>query len=197
MTPQKHLHDLQQLVTRFSLIERNHMIPGTDRHETDVEHSFSVALLGWFICNKYKLPLDQGKVLKYALCHDIVEVYAGDVGTFASTEERQRKTIAEAAALRRLSKEFPAFPDLLTTLQNYEVRADEESLFVWTIDKLQALILGDIDGWRPFARLGITYAQFCAKHADILEKASPYMKDIYTELLDYYKTTYYDKAAKN
>ena len=124
-------------------------------------------------------------------------MYAGDVNTFASPQERQQKIVAEAIALKRLTKEFSAFSDLVATLQNYEKRHDDESLFVWTVDKLQALILGDIDGWRPFARLGITYAQFCAKHAEILEKASPYMKDIYVELLDYYKTTYYDKAAKD
>lgn len=197
MSPRNHLHTLQQLVTAFSLVERNHLIPGTERHETDVEHSFSVAMLAWFICDKYNLPLNREKVLKYALSHDFVEVYAGDVSAFASPQKRQQKMVAEAIALKRLTKEFSAFPDLVATLQNYEKRRDDESLFVWTVDKLQALILGDIDGWRPFARLGITYSQFCDKHADILEKASPYMKDIYVELLDYYKTTYYDKAAKD
>lgn len=193
--PRKHLHDVQQLVTAFALIERRHLIPGTNRHETDVEHSFSVALLAWFICDKYNLPLDQSKVLKYALCHDIVEVYAGDVSAFAPEHERQQKTHDEAKALERLAKELD-FPDLITNMRAYEAREDDESLFIWTIDKLQALILGDIDGWRPFANLGITYQQFCDKHRDILSCASPYVKDVYVELLEYYKTTYYDQAAK-
>lgn len=67
----------------MSKVDRNHHILGSDRAENDVEHSYSVAILCWYLNDKLKLNLDIAKVLKYALVHDFPEVYAGDVNTFA------------------------------------------------------------------------------------------------------------------
>ena len=182
------------MVLDVAAIERNHTFVGSDRHENDIEHSFTVALLCWYICDRHNLKLDQAKVLKYAMAHDFVERYAGDTNTYASESDRRRKVQLEEAALERLSNEFSEFENLVNTMRAYEDKADDESLFVWTVDKMQQLILGDMDGWRPYQNIHVSYKHFEQKVTEQMGKASPYCKEIFTILFDYCKTTYYDKV---
>lgn len=191
--PQPLLFEVQRLVVDLALIDRNHHLAGHERHENDIEHSFTVAMLCWLICDQSKIALNLEKILKYALIHDFVERYAGDVNAFAPKEERDQKVELERAALDRLSSEFKDFGGLVAAMHDYEARADEEALFVWTVDKMQAYIMGDLDSWRPYKTLGISYERFVAKHAEQLAVCSPYAKEIFEALLAYCKTTFYDQ----
>ena len=187
------LFDLQQMTVDLALIDRNHYLAKTSRRENDIEHSMTVTLLCWYIHDKYEIDLDIAKILKYALSHDFVERYAGDVNTFASTDERAAKIQSEQASLERLAHEFSEFPDMVASMQKYEQKQDDESLFVWTVDKMQQLIMGDMDGWRPYAELGIRYDRFKAKYAELLEASSPHCREIFEGLIDYCSSTYYDR----
>lgn len=192
--PEPLLFALQGLVVDLALIERNHHLAGHEQSENDIVHSFAVAMLCWYICDTYAIPLDVTKILKYALIHDFTEKYVGDVSTYADEAARNKKGAMEKVALERLSNEFRRFNDLVGSLQAYESKADDEALFVWTVDKMQAYILGDMDNWRPYKRpIHITYDAFVAKHAEQLAQCSPYCKEIFSAVLDYCKTTYYDR----
>jgi putative hydrolase of HD superfamily len=191
--PDHILFELQKMSIDLALIDRNHYLAGTQRRENDIEHSFTVALLCWYIHDRHKIDLDIAKILKYALSHDFVERYAGDVNTFASAKDRQQKVKDEAAALTRLSTEFSDFPDLVSKMNDYELKQDEESLFVWTVDKMQQLIMGDLDAWRPYREISITFEQFCDKHIEQLQKSSRYIRTIFDALIEYSKTTYNTK----
>lgn len=184
---------IQQLSIDLSLIDRNHYLAGTDRRENDVEHSMTVALLCWYIHDKYRLDLDIGKILKYALSHDFVERYAGDVNTFASTSERNDKVLREKESFNRMSNEFQGFDDMITAMREYDLKGDEESLFVWSVDKMQQLIMGGMDNWRPYAEINISYDRFAAKYAELVTKSSKYCRDIFNGLVEYSKSTYYDQ----
>jgi len=191
--PHNTFFELQRLVVDLAFIKRNHHLIDSARQENDIEHSFMVALLCWYICSHYDLDLDLSKVLRYALAHDVVERYAGDTNSFASKAEREEKVKREKVAAERLGQEFSDFGDFVEAIHGYEAKADDEALFVWTVDKMQALVLGDLDGWRPFQKLDITYGQFLDKHSELIAQASPYCKEIFTSLVEYCKTTYYDR----
>ena len=189
------MFSLQQLVVDFSLIDRHHHLAKTNRHENDSEHSLAVIMLCWYIYDKDKPDLDIAKIFKYATAHDLVEVYAGDTNTFASKKERQDKLVAERKSLIRLSAEIGVFSDLVTSMHNYESKVEKEALFVWTVDKMQALIMGDMDDWRPYKELNISYAQFCTRYEELLSQSSPFCKELFAELIEYCKTTYYDRPV--
>ena len=190
------LHELQKLLTDLIKVERNHSIPGTDRHENVVEHSFSLAILCWRLFEELRPPLDIAKILKYSLVHDFPERgQTQDINTYAKDHERETKQELEAKQLLALSHEFADFPDFVISLRDYESRSDEESLFVWSVDKMQAIILGQIDNWRPYQTYGVTYAQFCAKGEEFLSKCSPYLKDVFREVYEEGRRTYYDQPA--
>jgi len=191
--PDPLLFSIQQMTIDMSLIDRKHYLPHTNRRENDIEHSMTVAILCWYILDRYALDLDVAKVLKYALTHDFVERYAGDVPTFASEAERNEKVIREQESLSRLSEEYKGFSDLVTSIRKYETKEDAEALFVWSVDKIQQLIMGDLDNWRSYAEKPITYDEFTKKYTELLEKSSQYTRVIFEGLLEYSKSTYYDQ----
>ncbi len=109
--------------------------PDETEATSTAEHSFELAHLCWYLVAIENLQLDIAKVFAYALAHDLIEAYAGDTYIF-DTDAQRTKHEREAKALVRLEQEFSHFPDLLTTIHAYEARADEESLFVYAVDKL-------------------------------------------------------------
>ncbi|MCA9325155.1 HD domain-containing protein [Candidatus Saccharibacteria bacterium] len=187
------LFAIQQLVIELALIDRNHYLANHERRENDIEHSFAVTMLCWYVYDKLEPTLSLEKILQYALAHDFVEKYAGDTNTFATNEERDKKIVREHEALDQLCQDFSSFSGLVNAMRAYEDKSDDESLFVWTVDKMQALIMGDLDNWRPYQELYISYDDFVKKYSELLTISSPYAKDIFSILIEYCKTTFYDQ----
>lgn len=108
--------------------------------ESDVEHSFHLALSATELAATYFPELDAGLVTQYSLVHDLPEVYAGDVWTFGITQEdRVKKEAAEADATKILMKELP--PHTAQLLKRYESQSDQEALFVRFVDKMLPAVI--------------------------------------------------------
>lgn len=195
MTTLNDLEKVQQLALDILAINRNHYIPGTERHENVAEHSFSMALLCWKLYEEVNLPLDLSKIFKYALSHDFAERgLKQDTSAYASPESREEKYKREAAELEKIKKEFDDFEDLGKSIEDYEEGADEEALFVYSVDKMQAAILGSIDDWRPYAEAEITYENFCEKNEGyIANNCSPHLKDVFIQVYEDARKVYYDQ----
>jgi putative hydrolases of HD superfamily len=138
------MHDLEKLLAfttflhKFQHIQRKVFVVGEDRRENDLEHSGQLALVGWYLVSSNKLSLDIDKVIKYALIHDLVEVYAGDVYFYSLN--RKDKEEKEHKARIKIEEEFSEFTDLHREIQAYEKRVDEESKFVYALDKLLPIL---------------------------------------------------------
>ena len=191
--PHPLLYELQRMIDDLSLIERKSEIPGTNRHENDIEHSMTVAILCWYIHDKYNLDLNLELILKYALTHDFVERYAGDVSTFAPQAERDAKVLREQESLKRMSTELADFSGLVKVMEQYESKPDQESLFVWSVDKIQQLINGELDNWIAYQEGGIVYDQFVKKYDELASKSSPYCREIFEGIVAYSKPRFYDQ----
>ncbi|MBX2866878.1 HD domain-containing protein [Candidatus Kaiserbacteria bacterium] len=150
-----------ELLQKYRSVERAILVKGTDRVENDTEHSYSLAMLAWYISSTYKLDLDLEKLFLYALAHDLVEVYAGDIQFQHITDEVARqKHDAEQKAAERLKKEFPEFPELHTVIEQYEKREDQESKFIYALDKVEPALNIYIDRGRSWRKEGITLDVF-------------------------------------
>lgn len=146
------------LLHRFHTVDRVAVVPTLPRATNAVEHSYQLAMLAWYVASSQKLPLDLSKVLMYSLAHDIVEAYAGDTPTF-DTKGRETKEVREKAAQDRIADEFEEFPDIIATLESYERREDNESRFVYALDKLidplnSAMTTDRLSVWKEY---GIGY----------------------------------------
>jgi len=116
-------------------VERVARINGMDRYANTVEHSYQLALIAWYIIEKEKLQLDTNLVLRYALVHDLVEVYAGDT-YFYDLEAAKTKEKREEDARQTLQETIPDFTELHTIIEEYEKKETPESHFVYAVDKI-------------------------------------------------------------
>ncbi len=125
---------MKSVLRRTILIDRS-------RRETDAEHSWHFALMALVLMEYAKDDIDINRVIKMALVHDLVEVYAGD--TFAYDQkgyEDKEKRELEAA-----DKIFGLLPDdqnreLRALWDEFEAASTKESRYANAIDRMQPLI---------------------------------------------------------
>lgn len=181
MPPIDRIAELQQLIADFASIERVLNLADKNRFENDADHSFGLALTAWFLAGKLAPKLDQQKILKYAIAHDIVEIHAGDTYLFAPTEHLDSKSDREDAALARLAEEWPDFPELIEYAQGYKNGRDEEAKFVYALDKLLPVLLVNLGEKNKYwNRHKITKEMLLAKKEKM--KVSKYIAPYYVEL---------------
>lgn len=187
------LADLQQLIADFASIDRMLNLANKDRPENDADHSFGLALTAWFLADKIAPNLDQQKILKYALAHDLVELYAGDTFSFGTEEDLATKHEREQAALKRLAREWPDFPELIKYIKDYEDRADEEAKFVYALDKILPIILVNLGEKHAYWRKHkVTRERFIEAKKKIL--ASKYIAPYFEAILNWMEEgDYYHK----
>lgn len=135
--------------------ERVARTPGTDRRANVAEHLLQVALVAWYLIDAYRLPLNQEKVLKYALAHDSPEAYAGDAYIYDASARAQKEE-RERTARIRMTEEFPEFSDLHRTIEKYEERNDPESRFVYALDKLMDPANIYLENGKLWQEMGVT-----------------------------------------
>ena len=185
---------IEKLLLDILKVERNHRIPGTDRRENVVEHSFSVAFLCWKLYSLLKPDLDLRKILTYAFVHDFSERgQAYDTNTYANQSERLAKEEKEVMEMKKISEEFVDFEEMVDSLNKYETFEDEEARFVRAVDKIQALILGGLDNWRPYELYGIKYDKFLEKCNEFISKCPACLKEVMEEVVKQSCKTYYDQ----
>lgn len=176
--------ELQQMIADFAKIARAVNLADNKQRENDVEHSFGLALTSWFLHDKLAPQLDLGKVLKYALSHDIVEIHAGDTYVFDEVAVATKQA-RESEALERLTAEWTDFPELTSSARAYADKLDEEARFVYAIDKLLPVIMIELDDaaavWR---RMGITLEMERRSKVSILQSdiVAPYYEKLLTWL---------------
>lgn len=136
------------------------------------------------------------KVMKYALAHDIVEIYAGDVNAYASKEEREAKKINEAKSLKRIAAETKdSFASLSVAIKDYETKGNDEAKFVWSVDKMQALLQAGIDNHRPFYDQGIMLEDIEGNNCIMVDLIYEPLRELYAEIYKWFISTYDDKEV--
>ena len=108
------------------------------RIESDAEHTYSMALLALEIMNKKHLNLDQAKVLKMIVYHELCEI---DYGDHVPMEQipKEVKYQNEKKAISRITTEHQ-MPEIVELWEEFEANKTPEAVFVKKIDKLDALL---------------------------------------------------------
>lgn len=108
--------------------------------ESVAEHSLRVAILSMILAKKFKL--NQEKVLKMALVHDVGEAFVGDI-----VKTKGGKAVPNIEAIKQ--NEENAIREIFSLIdgdefikiyQEYEEMKSPESLFVKQIDRLEFMI---------------------------------------------------------
>lgn len=155
-----------------NILRRNLVIDGS-RRENDAEHSWHLAVMAMLLEEYSAEKVDIERVIKIALVHDLVEVYAGD--TFAydakGNEDKLDREIKAADKLFGMldgeqGKEIRALWD------EFEEMETPESKYANAIDRLQPLILNYMTNGHTW-KLGDVHAPQIFKRMDIIRTAAP------------------------
>lgn len=152
---------IAQLALRFARVERVTRHEDGVRPETDTDHSIMLALVA---CDLAPEGLSRARVSEFAVVHDLVEAYSGDVQTLiidaagrAAKEERER------AAFARIRAEFGEGSWIVETLTAYEAQAEPEARYVRLMDKVLPKLTHLFNGCVA-ARELTTFSGFVASH---------------------------------
>ncbi len=142
-----------ELLIPFMKVRRDMPFPTeSERQETDGEHAFTLAMIAISLARKIDPSLDTGLIAQYALVHDLVEAYAGDVSV--RHESYHQKEAAEAKALVEIQTRFAdRDPWIGEYIEKYESRIDKESRFVYVVDKCVgalARLADDGESWADY-----------------------------------------------
>ena len=149
----RNILDFLKLSERLKL-ELRHSWLSDGRHESVAEHSWQMALMALLMHRHLAVEIDLEKTLKMIVVHDLVEVEAGDVPSFATGEAKDRKAAREAAAMESIRRQLPDTTgrEIQALWQEYEAKQSNEAKFAGALDKLEVQVqhnLADMATWEP------------------------------------------------
>jgi putative hydrolase of HD superfamily len=165
-------------------VERCNYYPDLDRAENDAEHSWHLAM--FLIIFEADLPksLDKLRMLKMALIHDLIEIYAGDTFIY---DEKKRKTqeTRENFALGKLLSGLPEglrseFEELFLELRKGYTK---EAEIVNAFDRIQAIHQNLYSGWLTYRRHKISPSAILREHKAAMHSGEP-MTSIYEVIFE-------------
>ena len=124
-----------------NIFRKNLIIDGS-RQENDAEHSWHLALSA-IVLEEYAPPgTDLKRALELVVCHDLVEVYAGDTFCYDVEANKDKEEREKAAA----DKLFSILPEgqreqFYSLYEEFEERITKESKFANALDRLQPFML--------------------------------------------------------
>ena len=166
-----------------NVFRRTVLIDGS-RRENDAEHSWHFAMLA-LILNEYcSEEIDVSKVIKIALCHDLVEVYAGDTFAYDSEGHKDKKQ-REAEAAEKL---FAILPDdegefIKSLWLEFENKETPEARFANVCDRFQPLIHNYLTNGHTWKE-GDVHAPQVLERMSVIKETAPELWKAVTGIVD-------------
>ena len=155
-----------------------------DKYENDAEHSWHIAVMAMIFKDYVDFEIDELKVIKMLLVHDLVEIYAGDTYCY-DTEGYKTKEKRELNAAKKLFSILPEgkskiFFDLW---REFEDMKTNDSLYANSLDRLCPMLINLYGGGGSWNE-NIVRREMVEKRGEVLTNISEKFKNILTEILD-------------
>jgi putative hydrolase of HD superfamily len=171
------MEELYKLKHFCKLKEISRVTKVKDRSESPAEHTWSSIVLAIYFLKKLNVELDESRVFKLLLYHDVVEIESGD--TFELDTESTEVEKKEKRAFIELLKKIPSeltqeYSEAFTEYIQYNT---PESKFAHAIDRLEPMVhqLDYKSSWKYYG-----YTEKVLR-----EKKRRYMEP-FPELLEFY-----------
>ena len=154
---------------KMKSVMRQTLISDKSREETDAEHSWHFALMAMTLFEYSGIEgVDINRVIRMALVHDLIEIYAGD--TFAyDTIGNESKVKREAEAADKL---FSLLPDgqageYRALWEEFDCMETPDAMYATAIDRLQPLLNNYLTDGHTWVKHGVSVEQVYRRMAPI------------------------------
>lgn len=138
---EKQIHFINE-IEKLKTVKRQNLTLDDNRQENSAEHSWHLAMMAMMLIEQCQSSeVDQLRVIKMLLIHDLVEIYDGDTFLF-DDEARRIARKKEALALEKLASILPEdqATELKALWNEFELNESEEAKFATSLDALQPLL---------------------------------------------------------
>lgn len=155
---------MKNIFRQTSLIDKS-------RRENDAEHSWHIAIMAMILSKYADKDIDECKVIKMLLVHDLIEIYAGDTFCYDEIGNLDKKERENNAA----DKLFSMLPEeegqeIRELWEEFEEMGTENAIFAASMDRLQPMLQN------YFSDDGGTWKKFNISKEQVYERISPVKK---------------------
>ena len=156
---------------RLKTVLRQSTLTDRSRRENSAEHSWHLALMALVLAEYAPPGLDLPRVLAMLVLHDLVEIDAGDLFTYAPPGDHARQQRAERAAADRLFALLPPGQSARfhRLWDEFEERVSQEAKFARAMDRLQPMLINMVTGGGTWLAHGVTADQVLTRVALIAD----------------------------
>ncbi len=135
------MNEIKKLHTFYLHKEINRRGKVKDRFESSAEHTYSALILAQYFLPKIKQKLNELKVMKMLLYHDVIEIEFGDTFILSNQHGANQKE-RETTAFEKLKKKIPLelAKEYEQFWEEYEENKTIEAKFAQAIDKLDPVV---------------------------------------------------------
>mgnify|MGYP003453040883 CR=1 FL=1 len=131
---------------------RHSWLSDSKRQESVAEHSWMLGLIAMSIFDSLDTKVDQLKVLKMVILHDLAEAITGDIPTFEKSERQTNKYENEKVAFKEITKDLPPniAQEFMGIWLEMEQNTTAEAKLAQCLDKVEVWIqhiIADIKTW--------------------------------------------------
>ena len=159
------LDKMKSILRQTSLIEE-------DKREDDAQHSWHIAVMTMVLNEYANEELDDKKIIKMLLIHDIVELYAGDTFCYdekGNKDKRERELLA-ADKIFGMLKEEKAL-EFRALWDEFEEMETPEALFAASMDRLQPMLNNYYNGGGTWKKFGVDKEAIYKRIAPVKESS--------------------------
>ncbi len=169
-------------------VSRQTLLMDKSREETDAEHSWHFALMAMTLFEYAGFEVDLDRVIRMAIVHDLVEIYAGDTFAYdAKGYEDKEQREREAA-----DKLFAMLPDVLAKeyrelWEEFDHMDTPDSKYAAAIDRLQPFLSNYATDGHTWVKHGVSADKVYKRMAPIetaLPELWPFVEQVIEEAME-------------
>lgn len=161
-------------IDKMKNVLRQTMLIDKSREETDAEHSWHFALMALTLFEYAGIEkIDINRVIRMALVHDLVEIYAGD--TFAyDVSGNEHKEEREKAAADKLYSILPReqAEEYRSLWEEFDRMETPDAIYASAVDRLQPFLSNYLTDGHTWVKHGVSVDQVY-KRMEPIKKALP------------------------
>jgi len=162
-------------IDKMKSIRRRSLTYDGSHYENDAEHSWHLAVMALVLERYASRPVNMERVLKMALIHDLVEVYAGDTFAFDAAATAGQKE-REALAADKIFSMIPEGAALRALWEEFDEGKTADAAFAASLDRLQPLLANHLNEGHTW-RMGNVDSAAVYRRIEPLREAMPALWD--------------------